>query len=164
MSKARLIRKEAPRLLEATKASLRYLLRQEPHPVASEEQKRQDLMAHLREALAIAEPPKLETITEVKLQMTPATWATLEKILTERAKLNKDDRLVFGAVEEGLKVTKQRVYVTLAINHAILRRLKFLLDHTPPTAQEKPFKRMAAQIEEQGLSKNPMELLAEMGL
>jgi hypothetical protein len=161
----RQIRKEAPVLLEASKEALRFLLRQDPHPLAEEEQKRKRVMAVLKKAIDAAEPPTFdERDTSIRLVMTPATWKTLSEILKERACRNKDDKLVYEAVVEGLKETKQRVYVTLAINPMVLRRLRFILKHTSTSDQEKPFKRMAEEIEKNGLTKNPMEILAQMGL
>lgn len=165
MSRMRQIRKEAPLLLEATKEAMRYLLRQDPHPLESEERKRLEVMAVLKKAIDAAEPPAFdERDTQIRLVMTPSTWATLKKILTERASRNKDDKLVLDAVLEGLRETKQRVYAALAINPVVLRRLHFILSHTSNSTTEKPFKRMAAEIERDGLSKNPMEILAKMGL
>jgi len=165
MSRMRTLRKQAPVLLEATKEALRYLLRQDPHTLESEEKKRQDLMAVLKQAIDAAEPPVFdERETSMRLVMTPASWRALDKILTERADRNRDDKMVYDAVHEGLKESKQRIYVTLPINHVVLRRLKFILSHTSTSDQEKSFKRMAAEIEKDGLSKNPMEILAQMGL
>ena len=165
MSRMRQIRKEAPALLEATKVAMRYLLRQDPHPLASEEQKRLDVMAVLKKAIDAAEPPTFdERDTQIRLVMTPKTWEVLNKILVERAERNKDDKLVLEAVLEGIRETKQRVYATLAINPVVLRRLHFVLNHTATSDTDKPFKRMAAEIERDGLSKNPMEILAKMGL
>ena len=165
MSRMRQIRQEAPALLEATKVAMRYLLRQDPHPLESEEQKRQEVMAVLKEAIDKAEPPVFdERDTQIRRVMTPNVWSTLDKILAERASRNNDDKLVYDTVLEGLRETKQRVYVTLAINPVILRRLHFILNHTATSGMDKPFKRMAAEIENDGLSKNPMEILAKMGL
>jgi hypothetical protein len=161
----RKVRASAPQLLEATKASLRYLLRQDPHTLADEEAKRQKLMAILRDAIEAADPPKFdEARTSVKLQMTHGTWACLREVLEKRANENRDDKVVLGAVMESFRETKQRVFLVLGINHAVLRRLAFVLRHTARPSQDKPFKRLADEIEERGLTKNPMEILAEMGL
>lgn len=122
-------------------------------------------MAVLRKAIDAAEPARFdESETSVRLVMTRATWRVLNGILEERSARNKDDQLVYEAVQEGLRETKQRVYITLAINPRVLRRMAFILRHTSTTDQEKPFKRMAEQIEKEGLTKNPMEILAKMGL
>jgi len=161
----RQIRQEAPALLEATKESLRYLLRQDPHPLAVDEQARQELMVHLREAIDAAEPPTFdERDTTVRLVMTPPTWKILSGVLKGRAPLNKDNRRLFDVVHGSVRETKQRVYLTLDIHHETLRQLNRVLKHCPPSGWEKPFKRMAEQIEEEGLTKNPMEIIAKMGL
>jgi len=161
----RTIRAHAPTLLAATKEALRHLMRQDPHPLSEDEETRQEIMALLRVAIETAEPPLFdESISSVRLQMTTATWKSLHSILCKRAKSNKDDALVLGAVEEGIRETKQRIYVTLGINPRVLRRLAFVLKHTGTSKQDKPFKRLADQIEKDGLTKNPMEILARMSL
>jgi len=165
MSRMRIVRQQAPVLLEAAKEALRHLLRQDPYPMAVEEEKRQAVMAVLRKAIDAADPPTFdERETSIRLVMTPATWHALDKILETRASLNKDDKLVYDAVHEEVRKTKQRIYVTLAINHLILRRLCFVLKHAPPADQDRSFKRLAEEIEKDGLTKNPMEILAQMGL
>jgi len=165
MSRMRIIRANAPELLLASKEALKHLIRQEIHPLADEEAKRQEVMRTLREAIDAAEPVHFdETCSSVRLQMTTATWDSLHHVLRASAAVNKDDKLVLDAVEEGYRYTKQRIYVTLGISPRILRRLVFTLNHKPPTAQVKPFGRLAKQIEKDGLTKNPMEILGEMGL
>jgi len=159
------IRKHAPLLLEASKEALRLLVDQDPHPVDSEEAKRQKVLTQLREAINAADPPNFdERNYTVRLVMTHGTWKALHDILVKRAKSNRDDEPVLEAAEEGVRFTKQRVYVTLDLDHSVLRRLQFVLRHSKTTAQEKSFQRLAKQIGEEGLSKNPMELLAEQGL
>lgn len=159
------IRKNAILLLDACKESLRYLRRQDPHPIEDEENQRQKLMALLGGAIEKAEPDSFdERDTSIRLVMTPKTWGVLERILVERSSRNSDDRLVYESVLEGYRETKQRIYLTLGINPVVLRRLQFILSHTSTVDQKKPFRRMAREIKEKGLSKNPMEILAEMGL
>lgn len=165
MSRMRTIRDNAPALLTATKEALKHLLRQEPHDLDSDESCRQKVMAHLREAIETAEPSSFdESSSSVRLTMTTPTYKFLHKILHARARSNQDDKLVLEAVLEGMRETKQRVYVTLGINPRVLRRLAFVLKHTASAKQDKPFKRMAKQIEEDGLTKNPMEILAQQSL
>lgn len=165
MSRMRTIRDNAPALLTATKEALRHFLRQEPHELDSDESRRQEIMAHLREAIETAEPPSFdESSSSVRLTMTTPTYKFLHETLRARARSNRDDRLVLEAILEGVRATKQRVYVTLGINPRVLRRLVFVLKHTASAKQDKPFKRMAKQIEEDGLTKNPMEILARQGL
>jgi type I site-specific restriction endonuclease len=165
MSRMKQIRQQAPVLLSATKDALRFLRSLDPHELPEEEDKRQAVMRTLAEAINTAEPPAFdERDTTVRLTMTPPSWRELSKILADRATRNKDDKMVYDAAHEGLRETKQRAYVTLAINPVILRRLHFILKHTAPANQEKSFERMAKQIEEDGLSKNPMEILAKMAL
>jgi hypothetical protein len=161
----RQVRQQAPVLLEATKEALRYLLRQDPHPLDVDEQARQKVMACLRVAIDAAEPPIFdERDTTVCLVMTPPTWKVLSGVLKGRAPLNRDNRRLFELVHESVRETKQRVYLTLGIHHETLRQLRLVLKHCQPTGWEKPFKRMAKQVEEDGLSKNPMEIIAKMGL
>jgi hypothetical protein len=165
MSRMRTIRANAPALLCATKEALKHLLRQEPHELKSEEQQRQAVMSSLRDAIDAAEPSQFDEISSsVRLTMTAATWGFLHKTLKDRARSNRDDKLVLEAALEGLRETKQRIYLTLGINHRVLRRLAFVLKHTASPKQDKPFKRMAEQIEKDGLTKNPMEILAHQGL
>jgi hypothetical protein len=165
MSRMRTIRDNAPALLDATKVALKHLLRQEPHELDVVESRRQEVMFLLREAIESAEPPVFdEASSSVRLTMTAATYKFLHKILSERAIRNRDDKLVLEALLEGVRETKQRIYVTLGINPRVLRRLAFVLKHTASPKQDKPFKRMAKQIEEDGLTKNPMEILARQSL
>ena len=165
MTRMRTIRANAPMLLDATKTALKHLLRQDPCELVEDEQERQKVMAVLRTAIEEAEPPKFdESDSSVRLQMTTATWKALHSVLRKAAQHNRDDNLVLSAVEEGLRETKQRIYVTLGISPRILRRLVFNLKHRAPTKQDKAFKRMAVQIEKDGLTKNPMEILARTAL
>lgn len=165
MSRMRTIRSNAPALLDASKEALRHLLRQDPHELESEEATRQNVMFVLRTAIDAAEPSDFdESISSVRLQMTSATWRGLHATIRERARYSADDKLVLQAVEEGMRETKQRIYVTMGINHRVLRRLVFLLTHTATPTQEKPFKRLAKQIKAEGLTKNPMEILGHMSL
>ena len=165
MSRMRTIRENAPALLGATKVALKHLLRQETCELASDEAQRQGVMARLRAAIDAAEPSSFdESSSSVRLTMTAATYKFLLRALKDRARSNRDDKLVLEAVLEGVRETKQRIYVTLGINHRVLRRLAFVLKHTASPKQDKPFKRMAEQIEKDGLTKNPMEILAHQGL
>lgn len=165
MSRMRQIRKEAPLLLEATKDALRFVRSLDAHELPEEEAKRQQVMATLAKAIEKAEPLTFdERDTSVRLVMSPACYAYLVKTLKERASREKDYCDVVTAVEENTRHTKQRVYLTLAINPVILRHLKFVLDHTKTTLFDRPFTRMSKQIKEEGLTKNPMEILAKMGL
>jgi len=165
MSRMRKIRRHAPALLEAAKESLRYFLRGEPLAIAEEEAKRQKLIAHLRRVIEEAEPADFdENLSSLKLVMTHPTAKVLLAELENRAGSNHQDRLVLESVQEGLRSTKQRMYMTLTINHAVLRRLVHVLNTTSAPAQDKVFKRLAVQIEEEGLSKNPMEVLAKSAL
>jgi hypothetical protein len=156
MGKMRTLRNHAPELLEASKEALRYFLRQPPLTVASEEQERRVVMEKLRAVIEAADPPS-DKIASVMLQMTPKSYEVLRGLVATDA-----DLLFY--VNEGARVTMQRVYLDLAINHGMLRKLKFALEHKPPSAQRSAFIRLAKQIEEEGLSKNPMEILAETGL
>jgi hypothetical protein len=165
MGTKRELRKHAPELLEASNQALQYLFRQGTLELASEEEERQRVMAVLRDAIELADPPIFdESAASIKLVMTPTSWSVLRKLLEERASLGRDDRVALDACLEGVKESKQRVYLKLSINPLVLRKLKWVLDHQAPSAQDTAFARMSEQIEKDGLSKNPMEILAEQGL
>lgn len=159
------MRKHAPELLHASREALRHLFRQDPCELDEDEVERQRVMAVLREAIEAADPTDFdESEVTVRLTMTHLSWLALRELLEDAAKKNDDDRLVLDACLEGHRETKQRVYVVLPINPLVLRRLKYLLEHKAPSAQAKAFGRMAKQIEEDGLSQNPMEVIARMAL
>jgi len=163
MGQMRQIRQEALGLLEATKTALIFLRGQDPLPLASDESERQEVMAVLRAAIEKAEPHTFdESLSSIRLTMTHPSWRELLKIFDDLTSV--EDRLVRNALVEGFRETKQRVYTTLSINPRILRRLKFIFLHMAPSNQDKAFKRLADQIAEDGLSKNPMEILGQMGL
>jgi len=163
MGQMRQIRQEAPLLLEATKTALRFLRGQDPFPLASDESERQKVMEVLCNAIERAEPTTFDdSISSLRLTMTHPSWNALLKIMG--ALTTEEDRLVHVALVEGFRETKQRVYVSLSINPRILRRLKFVLTHMAPSSQGNAFARLAEQIKEDGLSKNPMEILGQMGL
>ena len=165
MSRMRQIRKEAPALLEATKAALRYLRAQDAHSDSSAEAERQKIMEVLVDAIDLADPALFdESLTSVKLVMGPPTWEFLEDKLRELGKCGEFDAELYEMAKRGVRATKQRIYLTLPINHRYLRRLQFILRHMKSAEFEKPFGRIAKQIEEEGLSKNPMEILAQQGL
>lgn len=133
--------------------------------LTEDEVDRQETMDVLRHALDTAEPPSFDPRgIQVRLVMTPTTWKVLDEIIHERATRYEQDADVYKAVHAGLRQTKQRIYVTLGINHLILRRLRFILRQTSTQDQEEPFTRMAKQIKAEGLDKNPMEVLADQGL
>ena len=114
-------------------------------------------MSALRKAIDLAEPPK--DIPKVSCVVTPRSY----EVLTEIVAKEKDENLSFF-LEDSARITKQRIYLDFAINHGMLRKLRFLLEHKAPHTQRDAFKRVAEQIEEEGLSLNPMEILAESGL
>lgn len=166
MKRSRLIRKHAPELLEVSKEAFRHLVRQDPHPTASEEEERQKLLQRLRETIDTVEPPSFDAEEHsITLMMTPKSWEVLRQILEQRASSgNETDENLLNSVQNGVKITKQRVYVSLDINPALLHQLLFILRHQAPVSQRSAFRRMAEQIEEEGLSKNPMEILGEQGI
>lgn len=114
-------------------------------------------MSALRLAIDLADPPK--DIPRVSCTLTHKSYEVLTTLVAKTA----DENLIFF-LEDSARVTKQRIYLDLALNHGMLRKLKYLLEHKAPSAQRDAFRRVAEQIEEQGLSLNSMEILAESGL
>lgn len=161
MASVRNLRREAPALLKLTKQAFKFI-RDNP---SGPDEDRNALLAELREAIDRVEPPVFdERDTSVNLTMTNPTADAIVSILGEWAKHSRDDRVVLEAVNEGLRRTKQRAYLRLDLNHVILQRLHFLLRHNGGREQEKSFKRLSQELEENGLNKNPMEIIGRMGL
>ena len=154
------IRFYAPELLVATKAALRYL-----RGVDNPSEASLKVMATLRTAIDAADPPRFdESLSSIKLVMTRPSAASLLATLELNAQGSESDKHVFEEVKNGMRFTKQRVYLTLGIEHVVLRRLRYVLEHTNAPNQNKVFERLAKQIAKEGLAKNPMEILGQMGL
>ena len=165
MGRMKQIRQEAPLLLEATKKALVFVRSLDAEDMGTREPDRQAVMQILAEAINTAEPPTFDpSKTTLRLVMTHPSYRALHHLLQADAWENDEGHLVLRAVDEGFRETKQRVYVTLSINPRVLKRLHFLLTHKAPSDQKKSFGRLAEQIEEDGLGKNPMEILGSMGL
>jgi hypothetical protein len=166
MGKAQALRKEANALLAVSKDALRFLMRMDAPKSSDALANYTKLMEDLREVIDRADPPRFDdkNLSSFRLVMTNLTADEILHQLKERAVHNEGDGDVLQAVEEGMRRTKQRVYLRLGFNPVILRRLCFVLRHTGESGKDKAFKRLAVQIEEEGLSKNPMEVIAQMGL
>lgn len=161
MATVRSLRKEASSLLEVAKLSFKFI-RDNPGGDKSE---REEVLRRMREVLDRIEPPSLdEDLITVKLSMTNPTADVILETLRERAESFDADLEVLAAVTEGLRRTKQRAFIRLDIDSRILRRLRYVLMHTRSNYQEKPFKRLAKQIEQELNDKNPMEILGKMAL
>jgi hypothetical protein len=148
-------------LLRASKKTLRFLLREDQ---ATREEK-DEIIDLLNSAIDTAEGPEFAAnLATVTLVMTRGTHKALTEALVDR----DDGSMEYGAfvqwVKNGVRITKQRIYTRLDIDHGHLRRLKLLLLTTRTKHSDRAFKRLADQIEREGLSKNPLAVLAELGL
>jgi len=161
MSKVKTLKKEAPELLRVAKLAFKFI---RDNPVGVEAD-RDALLGDLQAVIDRADPPVFdESLTTVKLTMTNATADTILTALAERASLGPDDMRVYEVFQESLRRTKQRAYAVLDLNFAVLRKLHYVLRHTKTTHQDTALQRLADKINEEGLSKNPMHILGEMGL
>jgi len=162
MADVRSLRKEASSLLRLAKSAFKFI-RDNPSGPPSE---REALLKELREVIDRADPPKFdEDLVTVCVQMTHRTAEAVESVLTERADLSELDRDVLEACTSGFRRTdKRRAYLRLDLDSRILRRLQYALLHTERPYQDKPFKRLAKEIEDQAAGKNPMVILGQMGL
>lgn len=154
MANVRNLRREASALLRAAKKAFRFL---RDHPSGSD-MERGALLKELKETIDRADPPSFDVDdASVLLTMTNPTADALLKAAA-------DDPELVEALRDGLKCTKQRAYVRLDLNHVLLRRLHFVLQCKAPQPQASSFKRLAVEVERDGLKKNPMEILGRMGL
>lgn len=161
MATVRTLRREASALLEISKSAFKFI---RDHP-SGDPKEREKLLARMRAVLDRADPPTVDDdLITIKLSMTNPTADAIIETLEKRSESFSDDAEVLEAVREGLRRTKQRAFVRLEINPKILRRLRYVLLHTNSKYQEKPFKRLAKQIEKDLLNKNPMEILGKMAL
>ncbi len=166
MNRAQALRKEARALLSVSKDSLRFLMRMDPPAELDALANYKKLMLELSEVIKRADPPRFddENVSSFRLVMTHPTADEILHQLRKRSAFNEVDESVLREVEEGMRRTKQRVYLRLGFNPVLLRRLRYVLLHFGSSGRDKAFKRLAEDIEKQGLSKNPMEVLARMGL
>lgn len=161
MATVRTLRREASALLEISKSAFKFI-RDNP---CGDEKERERLLHQMRTVLDRADPPTLdEDLITIQLSMTNPTADAILATLEERSETFSEDQPVLEVVREGLRRTKQRAFVRLEINPRILRRLRYVLLHTKLKYQEKSFKRLAKQIEEDLKNKNPMEILGKMAL
>jgi hypothetical protein len=161
MANVRNLRREASSLLRVAKRAFKFVRQH----AAGDDTERQSLLKELQEVIDRADPPSFDdSLSSVTLVMTNPTADALLKILEERAGKSDEDRDLFGAVTQGVRRTAQRVYVRLDVNHVVLRQLHYVLLHTGPKPQKDAFKRLAIDVEKDGLRKNPMEILGRMGL
>lgn len=160
MANVRTLRKEASSLLRVAKAALRFI---RDNPTGLDEE-REQVLTELRSVIDRADPPSFdEDAATLTLVMTIPTADAIVEILTKRVQEGHDEQDVLSAVKDGMRRTQQRCYLRLDLNHAVLKKLHFLLRHTNKTPQEKSFKRLAEEIEK-GCERNPMEILGRMGL
>lgn len=146
-------------MLKATKDAFKFI--RDNH--FGNESEREALLQQLREVIDRADPPNYDAdLASIRLTMTNPTADKIIKTLEDKD--SKEDQEVLEAVRKGLRRTKQRAYIRLDLDMALLRRLRFHLRTTTSTHQEKSFKRLADFIEAEALSKNPMEIIARMGL
>ena len=162
MANARTLRKEASSLLRAAKSAFKFL---RDNPAGGTEVERAEVLQQLLEVIDRADPPDFdERLTTIQLTMTNPTLSVLIKAVEERRGHTEEDDLVWEALQTGTRRTQQRAYLRLELDPCVLRRLSYVLLHTETDHQDKAFKRLAADIEAEALSKNPMDILGRMGL
>jgi len=166
VNKAQALRREAKALLGSAKNALRYLIHQDPPTQPGARADYDKIVSELSVVISRADPPQsdVERHSSFRLVMTKTTCDEILSHLRAHAKVSAEDQALLQEVEEGVRVTKQRVYVQLGFNPALLRRLRFILKTTSTKKQDKAFLRLAQEITDNGLSMNPMEVLAQMGL
>ena len=166
MGKAQALRKEGRALLSVSKDALRFLMRMEAPTQVDALADYEKLMSDLSVVINRADPPRFddENLSSFRLTMTNPTADEILHQLRERAVFEEIDGDLLREVEEGMRRTKQRVYLRLGFNPVLLRRMRYILLHTGDSGRDKAFKRLAEDIKKHGLSKNPMEVLARMGL
>lgn len=159
MAKTVHLRREASSLLKAVKTAFKFI---RDNPVGPESE-REALLQQLREVIDRADPPIYDAdLASIRLAMTNPTADKIIEIFEKRDE--ELDRAVLEAVQKGIRRTKQRAYIRLELDMTVLRRLRFVLLTSRTDYQDKPFKRLAQFIEEEALAKNPMEIIARMGL
>jgi hypothetical protein len=147
----------ARNLLAASKNALRFLLR--------EEGERDEIVASLNKAIEQVEGEDfVDDLSSVTLVMTKATQKTLMETVDRRDDGSHRFKGLVSYIEDATRFTKQRVYMKLPIDYGLMRLLKMILLTTTTQRQDAAFKRLAEQIEREGLSKNPLEVLAQVGL
>lgn len=164
MSKTTL-RANAHKLLAATKSALAYFIATGAPENEMHARRRTEVMGVLREALDAAEGDEWdESLASVELVMTPNTAKELLKDVRDRDDGSDEHERLLEVLTTKVRRTKKRVYIRLPIDHPLLRCFKYILDTTANKTQKNPYQRFAKQIEKEGLSVNPMEILAQMGL
>jgi len=159
------LRKNAPALLEAAKAALAYFITDDPPKASHRAERREQVIESLRQTIDACDPKFDDSLVSVELVMTPNTDKLLWGELKKRDDGSEDHEDLLKAVRKGRRETARRIYWKLPIDHDVLRRLKLILDTSSlPGTRDKPFKRFSRQIEEEGLNKNPLALLAQFGL
>jgi len=155
------IRKEAVSLLRVSKAAFKFI-RDNP---SGPDQERETLLEELRAVIDRADPPVFdEDLVMLVVTMTHKTADAVESVLIERADLSALDQEVLDAFIRGHARKQKRAYLRLDLDPRILRRLQYALMHSERPYQDRPFKRLAREIEEQAAAKNPMLILGQMGL
>ena len=158
MSQRRL-HQAAPELLTAAKGALRMLL----NGAESDGNVRTEIVQALADAIDHAEPPVLDS--EITLVMTHASYELLRQEVNTRASLDTTGASLSSAIHQRARLTKQRVYLTLQTDPALLRRLRTILDRATGTRQSRrAFERMVEQLDKEVLNKSPLIRLAETAL
>ena len=153
MSK-RLLNNAAPELLKTAKYALRRL-REAGHVLP-------DVIDRLHKAVELAEGPNNWSI---QFRVTPRTWECIGLMLDETNDGSLLHTRLMDSLRKGLRSTVRRVYVTVDVNVEALRRLRSLLrEYDTQTATTRALDRLAAQIDNEVLSKSALEIIAEQGL
>jgi len=154
------LRKAAPELLEAAKAALRMLL----NGAESDGKVRTEVVQGLVAAIERADPAVLDP--EISLVMTHASYDLLRQEVNQYAKQDRLGTTLSTLVHQNVRLTKQRVYLTLRIDRpALLRRLRTIMDRATHTRQtRRAFERMVEQLDKEALNKSPLIRLAEASL
>ena len=147
-------------LLRASKETLRFLLQDD-----TTQKQRDEVIDMLEDAVKAAEGPEhAENISSVTLTMTHGTATAFSEALDLKNDGSHEFQSLLDYINAATRHTKQRVYLRLPIDHTMMRKVKMVLLTTTTKHSDRAFKRLADQIELEGLNKNPLEVLAELGL
>lgn len=149
------MKRAAPELLAAAKSALRFFL----DPGHDPESKKKEVIDRLVHAVDLADgiDPDIATIEFV---VTPNTANSLVKAVAQA-----EHTVLAQAINKGVRFTERRAYIKMDSDTTLLRELQGILRKgTGSFSTDKAFRRMAAQIDREVLSKSPLEWLANEAL
>lgn len=158
MNKAR-VKAAAPELLEAAKAALGLLIAD-----SVDVHRRPAVIRKLQQAIDLAESPSLADAATITFVVTDVTARVIDELLRRTDDGSPAAKALRKAVADGTRVTKQRIYIKLDADIPLLKRLKQIFQNADVRASRKALDRLVAQIDQEVLSKSPLQQLADMGL